>query len=144
MFNENLVQMRKLLGLTQEDLAEKVGVTRQAVAKWESGESLPDLEKSKLLADVLGVSLDELANHEPDDNLGLGLAPKGKHLFGLVTVGDKGQIVIPAKARKLFNISPGDSLVVLGDENQGMALMKSEHFMSMANIISKLNKIKKE
>ena len=144
MFNENLVQMRKLLGLTQEDLAEKVGVTRQAVAKWESGESLPDLEKSKLLADVLGVSLDELANHEPDDNMGLGLAPKGKHLFGLVTVGDKGQIVIPAKARKLFNISPGDSLVVLGDENQGMALMKSEHFMSMANIISKLNKIKKE
>ena len=144
MFNENLVHMRKLLGLTQEDLAEKVGVTRQAVAKWESGESLPDLEKSKLLADVLGVSLDELANHEPDDNLGLGLAPKGKHLFGLVTVGDKGQIVIPAKARKLFNISPGDSLVVLGDENQGMALMKSEHFMSMANIISKLNKIKKE
>ena len=144
MFNENLVHMRKLLGLTQEDLAEKVGVTRQAVAKWESGESLPDLEKSKLLADVLGVSLDELANHEPDDNLGLGLAPKGKHLFGLVTVGDKGQIVIPAKARKLFNISPGDSLVVLGDEHQGMALMKSEHFMSMANIISKLNKIKKE
>ena len=39
MFNENLVQMRKLLGLTQEDLAEKVGVTRQAVAKWESGVS---------------------------------------------------------------------------------------------------------
>lgn len=142
MFNENLVQMRKLLGLTQEDLAEKVGVTRQAVAKWESGESLPDLEKSKLLADVLGVSLDELANHEPDDNLGLGLAPKGKHLFGLVTVGDKGQIVIPAKARKLFNISPGDSLVVLGDENQGMALMKSEHFMSMANIIEKLSNLK--
>ncbi|MBR3635960.1 MAG: helix-turn-helix transcriptional regulator, partial [Lachnospiraceae bacterium] len=44
MFSENLVQMRKLLSMTQEDLAEKVGVTRQAVAKWESGESLPDLE----------------------------------------------------------------------------------------------------
>ena len=39
MFNENLVQMRKLMSMTQEDLAEKVGVTRQAVAKWESGVS---------------------------------------------------------------------------------------------------------
>ena len=142
MFNENLVQMRKLMSMTQEDLAEKVGVTRQAVAKWESGESLPDLEKSKLLAEVLGVSLDDLANHEPDDNMGLGLAPRGKHLFGMVTVGDKGQIVIPAKARKLFNISPGDNLVVLGDENQGMALVKADNFLFMANMINKLGKMK--
>ncbi len=140
MFSENLVQMRKLLSMTQEDLAEKVGVTRQAVAKWESGESVPDLEKSKLLAEALGVSLDELVNHEPEDNLGLGLAPKGKHLFGIVTVGDKGQIVIPAKARKLFNIAPGENLVVLGDENQGIALIKSEHFLSMADMINKLKK----
>ena len=140
MFSENLVQMRKLLSITQEDLAEKVGVTRQAVAKWESGESLPDLEKSRLLADALGVSLDELVNHEPEDNLGMGLAPRGKHLFGMVTVGDKGQIVIPAKARKLFNIEPGENLVVLGDENQGMALIKAEHFLSMANMINKLSK----
>ena len=140
MFSENLVQMRKLLSMTQEDLAEKVGVTRQAVAKWESGESVPDLEKSKLLAEALGVSLDELVNHEPEDNLGLGLAPKGKHLFGIVTVGDKGQIVIPAKARKLFNLAPGENLVVLGDENQGIALIKSEHFLSMANMINKLKK----
>lgn len=138
MFSENLVQMRKLLSMTQEELAEKVGVTRQSIAKWEAGDSLPDLEKSKLLAEVLGVSLDELANHEPDDNLGLGLAPKGKYLFGMVTVGDKGQIVIPAKARKIFNISPGDSLVVLGDEDQGMALMKSDYFLNMANMVSKL------
>lgn len=138
MFSENLVQMRKFLSMTQEDLAEKVGVTRQSIAKWEAGDSLPDLEKSKLLAEVLGVSLDELANHEPEDNLGLGLAPKGKYLFGMVTVGDKGQIVIPAKARKIFNISAGDSLVVLGDEDQGMALMKSDYFLNMANMVSKL------
>ncbi|MDC7280756.1 helix-turn-helix domain-containing protein [Butyrivibrio fibrisolvens] len=138
MFSKNLVQMRKFLSMTQEELAEKVGVTRQSIAKWEAGDSLPDLEKSKLLAEVLGVSLDELANHEPEDNLGLGLAPKGKYLFGMVTVGDKGQIVIPAKARKIFNISPGDSLVVLGDEDQGMALMKSDYFLNMANMVSKL------
>ena len=140
MFSENLVQMRKLLSMTQQDLAEKVGVTRQSIAKWEAGEYFPDLEKSKILADVLGVSLDELANHQPEDNLGLGLAPKGKYLFGMVTVGDKGQIVIPAKARKVFDISPGDSLVVLGEEDQGMALMKADYFLDMANMIKKMPK----
>ena len=137
MFRDNLVQMRKLRRLTQEDIAEKVGVTRQAVAKWEAGETVPDLDKCKMLAEILGVSLDNLANYEPDKNLGLGVPPKGKHLFGVVTVGDKGQIVIPAKARKLFDISPGDQMVILGDETQGLALIKSENFLALADLIRK-------
>lgn len=140
MFKDNLVQMRKVLQLTQEDIAEKLGVTRQSVAKWESGESIPDLDKCKQLADIFGVSLDDLANYEPEDNLGLGVPPKGKHLFGLVTVGDKGQIVIPAKARKIFEISTGDQLVVLGDEGQGLALVKASNFLSLANIVKNLRK----
>lgn len=140
MFKDNLIQMRKLLQLTQEDLAEKLGVTRQSVAKWEAGESIPDLDKCKQLADIFGVSLDDLANYEPEDNLGLGVPPKGKHLFGLVTVGDKGQIVIPAKARKIFEISTGDQLVVLGDEGQGLALVKTSNFLSLANIVKNLRK----
>ena len=140
MFKDNLIQMRKVLQLTQEDIAEKLGVTRQSVAKWEAGESIPDLDKCKQLADIFGVSLDDLANYEPDDNLGVGLPPKGKHLFGLVTVGDKGQIVIPAKARKIFEISTGDQLVVLGDEGQGLALVKTSHFLSLANMVKNLKK----
>ncbi len=138
MFSDNLIHMRKLKQMTQEDIAEKIGVTRQAVAKWESGETIPDLDKCKILAEVFGVSLDDLANYEPEDNLGLGVPPKGKHLFGMVTVGDKGQIVIPAKARKLFDIDPGDQLVVLGDENQGIAILKSDHFLAMADMITKM------
>ena len=132
--------MRKVLQLTQEDIAEKLGVTRQSVAKWEAGESIPDLDKCKQLADIFGVSLDDLANYEPEENLGLGVPPKGKHLFGLVTVGDKGQIVIPAKARKIFEISTGEQLVVLGDEGQGLALVKASNFLSLANIVKKLRK----
>lgn len=135
MFKDNLIHMRKMRKMTQEDLAEQVGVTRQAIAKWESGETIPDLEKCRLLAETFGVSLDDLANFEPEQNLGLDLPPKGKHLFGMVTVGDKGQIVIPAKARKLFNISPGDELVVLGDETQGMAIIKAQYFLTMADAI---------
>ncbi len=140
MFKDNLVQMRKINQLTQEDIAEKLGVTRQSVAKWEAGESIPDLDKCKQLADIFGVSLDDLANYEPEENLGLGVPPKGKHLFGMVTVGDKGQIVIPAKARKLFDISSGDQLIVLGDEMQGLAIIKSQHFLDLADAVRNLGK----
>lgn len=138
MFKDNLVQMRKALQLTQEDIADKLGVTRQSVAKWESGETVPDLDKCKLLADIFGVSLDDLANYESDENFGLGVPPKGKHLFGLVTVGDKGQIVIPAKARKIFEISAGDRLLVLGDEGQGIAIVKADSFLHLAGMVKKI------
>ena len=141
MFKDNLIQLRKYNRLTQEELAEKVGVTRQAIAKWEAGETMPDLEKSRLLAEAFEVSLDNLANFESEDNWGIGVPPKGKHLFGVVTVGDKGQIVIPAKARKLFSIKAGDQLVVLGDESQGIALLKSDNFLQMADMIDKAQRM---
>ena len=83
----------------------------------------------------MGVSLDDLANHEPGEDMGFGVPPRGKHLFGVVTVGEKGQIVIPAKARKVFDIHPGDSLVVLGDEGQGLAVIKAESFLNLADAI---------
>ncbi len=53
----------------------------------------------------------------------------GKYIFGVVKVGEKGQIVIPRDARKLYDINPGDALIVLGDE-RGMALLKTEIFQS--------------
>ena len=135
MFKDNLIQLRKLKRLTQEDIAEKLDVTRQAVAKWESVETMPDIEKSRQLAEIFEVSLDDLVNYVPQENMGLELPPKGKHLFGMVKVGEKGQIVIPAKARKIFNISSGDELVVLGDESQGLALIKSEKLLAFVDSI---------
>ncbi|MBR5336512.1 MAG: helix-turn-helix domain-containing protein [Lachnospiraceae bacterium] len=135
MLKENLIHLRKRKKLTQEDVAEKVGVTRQAVAKWESGDTVPDIDKCRILAEVYEVSLDDLVNFEPEENMGINLPPKGKHLFGMVTVGDKGQIVIPAKARKVFDISAGDQLVVLGEEGQGLAIMKSDRFLALADAI---------
>jgi AbrB family looped-hinge helix DNA binding protein len=53
----------------------------------------------------------------------------GKYIFGVVKVGDKGQVVIPRDARKLYDINPGDALIVLGDQ-RGMALLKTEVFQS--------------
>ena len=59
-------------------------------------------------------------------------APKGKHIFGTVKVGEKGQIVIPKEARDIFNIKPGDTLLLLGDEAQGIAIVKHELFRQFA------------
>ena len=54
----------------------------------------------------------------------------GKYIFGVVKVGDKGQIVIPRDARKIYDIKPGDALILLGDQ-KGMAMLKTELFQNV-------------
>ena len=134
-FADNLMELRKLNNLSQEDIAEKIGVSRQTLSKYETGESLPDIERCKMLADLFGVTMDDLISYEKNDsdNLGCVIPPKGKHIFGMVKVGDKGQIVIPAKARKLFDIKTGDNLIVLGDEFKGIALIKEAGILGLIN-----------
>lgn len=63
---ESLSSARKSKGLTQEAAAEKLGVSRQTVSKWETGETLPDIRQSKRLAALYGVSLDELIDFDAD------------------------------------------------------------------------------
>ncbi len=137
MFKDNLIQLRKIYNMSQEELADKLGVTRQTVSKYETGESLPDIEKCAAIAAVFGVTIDDLINYSKEENMGLDVPPKGKHIFGIVKVGDKGQIVIPAKARKIFEIEPGDNLVLLGDEGQGLAIIKEKGILDLLNTIRK-------
>lgn len=66
-FNENLQRARKAKGLNQQELAEQIGLSRQAVSKWEIGDSLPDLYKLSALADALDVSMDTLCDREVPD-----------------------------------------------------------------------------
>lgn len=101
-------------------MAEKIGISRQTLAKWESGESTPDILFGNKLAEIYDVSLDDLVNESENQMDGQGMPPRGKYIFGTVTVGERGQIVIPAKARKVFQIQPGDDLLVLGDIQQGL------------------------
>ena len=133
MFKDNLVELRKLHNMSQEELADKIGVSRQTLSKYETGESLPDIEKCMLIANTFSVSMDDLINYSPDseESLGLAVPPRGKYIFGMVKVGDKGQIVIPAKARKIFDINPGDNLIVLGDEFQGIAIIKEKGLLGL-------------
>lgn len=130
---QNLTTLRVQKKLSMERVAELIGVSRQAVSKWEQGESLPDLLHCDALAELYGVTLDDLL-HFDQRAAGLPVPPKGKHVFGTVQIGERGQIVIPKKARDILGFRQGDTLVVLGDSNpgtSGMALVHSDIFMSM-------------
>ena len=64
---------------------------------------------------------------------------KGQHIFGTVKVGEKGQIVIPKEARRILGIKAGDTLLVLGDEAQGLAVVKADVMQELAvNILKGL------
>ena len=64
---------------------------------------------------------------------------KTKHLFGSVRVGERGQIVIPKEARDLFGIVPGDIMLVLGDVERGIALVKADTLQEFAKRILELS-----
>ena len=67
--------------------------------------------------------------------------PKGKHIFGTAKVGEKGQIVIPKEARTLFGVQPGDTLLILGDEQTGIIVTKPDVLRDAANeIFGKMEK----
>lgn len=61
-------------------------------------------------------------------------APKGKYAWA-ATVGEKGQIVIPKQAREVFHIKPGDTLLILGDEERGLAIPPQEQFTKLREMI---------
>lgn len=63
---QNIQKFRKMMGLSQEELAEKCEISRQAIAKWENGESAPTIEKLIFLADFFEVTLDELVGRKED------------------------------------------------------------------------------
>lgn len=137
MIDMNIRVLRKKNKMSQEILAEKVNVSRQTVAKWENGEALPDILKCKMLADIFQVTLDQLSSNMREEEVEQ-LGPKGKHFFGVVKVGERGQIVIPKQARERYQIQAGDKLVVLGeDATKGIAVLKSEGFLEFADIIRK-------
>ncbi|MBQ4100545.1 MAG: helix-turn-helix transcriptional regulator, partial [Oscillospiraceae bacterium] len=79
-FAENLKEIRKQKNITQEELAEMLNVSRQAVSKWEAGNGYPETEKLLIIAKELNVSLDFLFSNEPNTTGGktVAYAPSGK------------------------------------------------------------------
>ena len=129
MLNDNLIMLRKINGYSQEEIAEKVGISRQAYAKWEKGLTIPDVEKCGLLAELYETTIDALVSSGKRDDLDIVVppAPKGKSIWGSVTINDRGQIVIPRGAREKFNLNGGQRLIVCSDE-MGIALIPAETF----------------
>ena len=131
MLNDNIKKFRKVKKLTQEQVAEKLNVSRQTVSKWESGETIPDIYNCCELAKLYEITVDDLLNEQKFSNIN----PKGKHIFGLVKIDDDNKIIIPKKARKVFGLSKGDRLLMLGDEETGIALVKSKSLFDFAHDI---------
>ena len=120
--------LRNMHGFSQEQVAEKIGISRQAYAKWERGTTIPDIEKCSLLAKVYGTTIDSLVQTETVEGIGtIPPAPIGKNIWGSVTINDRGQIVIPKEARDLFTLTGGQRLIVLTDE-RGIALIPADTF----------------
>lgn len=65
-FAENLKMLRKQAGMSQEQLAEKLGVSRQAVTKWETGAGIPDIENIMAISMLFDISIDDLLSNERD------------------------------------------------------------------------------
>lgn len=134
MLKDKLCSLRKLHGFTQEQIADHLGVSRQAYSKWENGRALPDLFNTIALAELYQISLDDLLQRKetntrpiPDEAL------SGKHIFGTLTLSERGQLVIPKQAREIFHLRPGDKLILLGDEKEGLALVREEVFLDRMN-----------
>ncbi|MCR5795204.1 MAG: helix-turn-helix domain-containing protein [Solobacterium sp.] len=128
MLKDNLALLRRLYGYSQEEIAEKIGISRQAYSKWELGSTIPDVEKCSLLAEVYGTTVDSLIKTKETEGIGMiPPPPKGKNIWGSVTINDRGQIVIPKEARDRFSLTGGQRLIVVSDET-GIALIPAETF----------------
>lgn len=130
MIEQNMRVLRKKLHMTQEQLAEKMNVSRQTVAKWETGVSMPDITACVRLADIFQVQLEDLIRDRSEEAL-LSLAPRGKYMFGIVSVGENGEIRLPIQAREVFGIQSGDSLLLLGDDDRGLALIPKTWYVDL-------------
>jgi transcriptional regulator with XRE-family HTH domain len=132
--SDNLFQLRKLHNLTQEQVAAELGVSRQAVAKWETGETTPDLSNCLALAQFYDVSLDDLVRFDSTQT-GLPFPPKGKYCFGTVTVQEDGTIQLPQRAQDIFRLHPGASVLLLGDEERGLALLNANAMQELQTML---------
>ena len=129
MLKENLIMLRNAHGFSQEEIAGKIEISRQAYAKWESGATVPDIEKCMKLAEIYGVTIDSLIKTETVDGTKvIPPAPKGKNIWGSVIINEHGQLVIPKAVRDKFGLTGGQRLIVLTDDAEGIALVPAEIF----------------
>lgn len=125
---ENLRIMRQKYGYTLESLAEIIAVSRQTVAKWEAGDSHPDILNAIKLANLYKVSLDELVNKPLHAVAKNDFTPQNGRICGVLDISQEGSITLPKSVLDLFEMECGDKLLLLADKAQGLALVKCSQF----------------
>ena len=127
-FNEKLQELRKNKELTQEELAESLYVSRTAVSKWESGDSVPDITNCVKLASLYKISLDELVNRPLRRVIDNDFPSQGDRICGVLEISDDNTIRIPNSVMEMFDMHIGDKALLLADRKQGIALVKCSKF----------------
>ena len=115
MLKDNLVMLRNMHGFSQEEIAEKINISRQAYAKWESGATIPDVEKCRLLAEVYGNPVKVRSEHNAAGSAEIVLRPEA------IEINDQGQL--PCKVElscfmgsyQNYHVRVGDTLVKIAD-----------------------------
>ena len=105
-FNEKLQELRKARGLTQEELAEALFVSRTAISKWESGRGYPSIDSLKQIANYFSISIDELLSGErlitiAENENRTNLKNMGNMLFGVVDIFSFIMIILPLYPNKI-------------------------------------------
>lgn len=124
--SENLRLLRTKHGYTMENLAEIIDVSRQTIAKWESGESYPDIANCVKLSRLYKVFLDALVNKplwkgDVDDFVG-----SESKVCGALELTEEGAILLPELVMEMFGFEPGEKVLLLADKNQGIAIVKCQ------------------
>lgn len=125
---DNLKFLRYRNGYTLEAIAEIISVSRQSVAKWEAGDSVPDIINCVKLASLYKISLDELVNRPLKNVEANDFAAEGGRICGVLEVSSEGTIRIPDSVMEVFDIHRGDKVLLLADKNKGIALIKCSPF----------------
>lgn len=107
--------------MTQEELAEKMNVSRQTVAKWEAGDSIPDIAKCSVLASIFNLYLDDIADMFIDRDDERSMHPKNQYFLGISKIENR-TVVLPENAMKMYGFKEGDVLLILGNSSQGISL----------------------
>ena len=124
-FAENLKMLRKQAGMSQEQLAEKIGVSRQAVTKWETGAGIPDIENIMAISTLFNISIDDLLSNES----GSKKLPETEYLYESVTEYD-----IDESKRYDMKLGGAKRLVLVGDEGEKIRVsLGSNTFSALQN-----------
>lgn len=125
---DNLILMRHKHGYTMEALAEIISVSRQTVAKWESGESYPDIMNCMKLATLYKITLDELVYKPLREAMTEEFSTDGNKICGILDIDENGAINLPPALMEMFDMEKGDKVLLLADRREGIAIVKCSQF----------------